>query len=578
MKKKNKMKWIGIVLLILTALTVAITLFLICNLSKLTNTSQKKETFDRSVSGILPNAYVIKCDGNMMQVLYHGTLYQARQSPTKGYSGVADIELKKGKVVKIYAKSGSIQGTLASYSEKTIQIEGYEPLSAADDFPVYLLQENGQPAVRQGTVSDLVIGNSKVELIIADQKACAIICHQKERTQKIRVLIKNDGKNTYANLYASSDKAYYVGDKKWNSSDIADAAKLLKKEKNGKEIRLSAEDGSFLYLCDSSGNQLGEGYEGDLIFRKAKEGYVLINELSIEDYIRYVLPSEMPLTFSYEALKAQAICARTFAYGQMRGDTYAAYGANLDNTTAYQVYHAATAYEITDQAVADTAGLVMTYDEKLADCYYYSTSPGYSENLEVWDADSPGYLVAENHTKEKTKDLSSKKNFHSFIIKQADAYDKNSPYFRWSATLSSRMGMDETYGRLKKLRINKRSSSGYILSLTMVFEDGKRTFTRENDIRFALGKYLVDLNLSDGTKKNHPSSVPSACFEIKSQKHGKIVLEGGGFGHGIGLSQYGANAMGEEGKNWQEILQFYFKNVEFTNVQNLDTTNMTVVE
>ena len=126
----------------------------------------------------------------------------------------------------------------------------------------------------------------------------------------------------------------------------------------------------------------------------------------------FVLPSEMPLSFSYEALKAQAVCARTFTYGQMKNDTYARYGANLDDSIAYQAYHATTSYEVTDQAVADTAGMVMTYKGKLADCYYYSTSPGYSENLEVWNAASPGYLLAENHTREKTKDLSSDKAFH----------------------------------------------------------------------------------------------------------------------------------------------------------------------
>ena len=142
----------------------------------------------------------------------------------------------------------------------------------------------------------------------------------------------------------------------------------------------------------------------------------------MEDYIRYVLPSEMPLSFSYEALKAQAVCARTFTYGQMKNDTYARYGANLDDSIAYQAYHATTSYEVTDQAVADTAGMVMTYKGKLADCYYYSTSPGYSENLEVWNAASPGYLLAENHTREKTKDLSSDKAFHKFITAKADMY------------------------------------------------------------------------------------------------------------------------------------------------------------
>ena len=67
------------------------------------------------------------------------------------------------------------------------------------------------------------------------------------------------------------------------------------------------------------------------------DGYVLVNELPIETYLRYVLPSEMPTYFSYEALKAQAVCARTFAYKQMRQNAYAEYGANLDDSTAYQV-------------------------------------------------------------------------------------------------------------------------------------------------------------------------------------------------------------------------------------------------
>lgn len=79
------------------------------------------------------------------------------------------------------------------------------------------------------------------------------------------------------------------------------------------------------------------------------------------------------------------------------------------------------------------------------------------------------------------------------------------------------------------------------------------------------------LILQTGTNKHRASSVPSACFEIKSQKKGTIVLTGGGFGHGIGMSQYGADAMGKEGKKWQEILGFYFKDVTFTNVFDLDT-------
>ena len=107
--------------------------------------------------------------------------------------------------------------------------------------------------------------------------------------------------------------------------------------------------------------------------------------------------------------------------------------------------------------------------------------------------------------------------------------------------------------------------------LPWFLKKGERTIEKENEIRYALGKYLLDLDLADGTNKHRASSVPSACFEIKSQKKGTIVLTGGGFGHGIGMSQYGADAMGKEGKKWQEILGFYFKDVTFTNVFDLDT-------
>ena len=137
----------------------------------------------------------------------------------------------------------------------------------------------------------------------------------------------------------------------------------------------------------------------------------------------------------------------------MRQNAYAEYGANLDDSTAYQVYHASSTYEVPDQAVRDTEGIVITKDGALIDCYYYSTSPGYSENLEVWDARSPEYLQTENHTKEKTIDLSKKKAFHAFINREPDSYDVKSPYYRWSATSSADLGMDAEFGKLEKMLI-----------------------------------------------------------------------------------------------------------------------------
>lgn len=124
------MKMMGILILLLAVITVAITLILVSRLSKTAGKDQKEETFDRSVSGMLSNAYILKSEEKDIIVLYRGETYLAEGKPEKKYTGVADIELTKGKVTKIYAKPSTIKGVLTSYSSKSVQIEGYEPLSA----------------------------------------------------------------------------------------------------------------------------------------------------------------------------------------------------------------------------------------------------------------------------------------------------------------------------------------------------------------------------------------------------------------------------------------------------------------
>lgn len=563
--KKNGMKILAITLLLLTILTVVLTIVIV---AKLTHSASAKEdtSFAESFSGTLCNAYLYEDREKQLIVLYEGKYYVADKSAKSDYTGVADVEITDGKITKIYAKAESIEGTLDSYSEQSVQINGYEALTYDETLPVYLIagEQMSTLLVRQKSLDDLVVGNSKVRLVVAEHKACALIQTSEEAMEHIRVLIKNKDSVTYPNLYVKSDQAYRTDETNVAAGTVVNAKSLLK-EKKTKEVLIEPGEG-MLYLCDQDGKELGSGYAGSFLIRKTAKGYVLVNELPVEDYVRYVLPSEMPLYFDYEALKAQAVCARTFAYEQMKSTEYAKYGANLDNTTSYQVYHATDCSEITDQAVLDTTGMVLTYENCLINCYYYSTSAGYSEDLEVWNTDSPHYLVAENHTKEKNVNLSKKRNFHKFIMRNVKAKDMDSPYYRWTAELLDQMAMDSKYGHLKKLEVKERSRSGYVLSLRAVFESGERIYDKENEIRFFLGTYLTNLTLADGTKRTGLSSVPSACFEITSQKKGKFVLTGGGFGHDIGMSQYGADAMGREGKSWKEILEAYYKDAKIQNI------------
>lgn len=565
--KKNKMKMLGILLLLITAISVVLTFLVVAKLTSATGKKEETQTvFQEDTQGIVENVYVVSSQKNEVVILYKGKRYLATQTAESDYTGVADIELSQGKIVHIYAKPESVSGILDSYTENTVQIEGYEPLACVDNLPVYLLEnENGVTSVRQGNLSDLVIGNSRVQLVVAGQTACALLVSKQSQPEKIRVLLKDKEQTLYPDIFLSCSGSCKAGDKSYPKGKMLQAKTLLSGKKNGEEVSVTPEQG-LLYLCDAKGKKKSFGYEGTMILRKQKGGYVLLNELSVEDYVRYVLPSEMPPSFSEEALKAQAVCARTFAYSQMKNDAYAKYGANLDNTTAYQVYHAAKPTEKTNQAVRDTEGIVITSEGKLIDCYYYSTSAGYGENLEVWDTKSPAYLTLRNYTGESQKNLSKKRLFHSFITKKVSSVDDSSPYYRWTAALSNKLGMDEKYGKLKSMKVEERSKSGYVLKLTVTFEKGKRTYEKENEIRYALGKYLLSLTLADGTERTNFHSVPSACFEVASSKEGTIVLKGGGFGHGIGMSQYGADAMGREGKNWQEILLNYYQDVKITSV------------
>ena len=107
MKKRDKMKMMGILILLLAVITVAITLILVSRLSKTAGKDQKEETFDRSVSGMLSNAYILKSEEKDIIVLYRGETYLAEGKPEKKYTGVADIELTKGKVTKIYTCTAS---------------------------------------------------------------------------------------------------------------------------------------------------------------------------------------------------------------------------------------------------------------------------------------------------------------------------------------------------------------------------------------------------------------------------------------------------------------------------------------
>lgn len=349
----------------------------------------------------------------------------------------------------------------------------------------------------------------------------------------IRVLLKNKDKIYYKKVHLKTSNDLVINDINYGNDIIASD---IFEDIEEKEIYIKNER----YIIFNK-----KKYEGDFLIKKYKKGYVVINILPIETYLKYVLPSEMPISFSYEALKAQAVCARTVAYTQIGDMTYADYGADLDDSTAFQVYNSGGSYEITNKAVEDTKGLIITHQNKPINCYYFSTSAGKTSMMDIWGLKTPKY------------------------IKSVKSKDDNSVYYKWKAKINIEGIESEEYGKLRRIKILKKNKSGYVLSLKAKYENGSIVYKNEYEIRQFLGQGHIELTLSDGTVKDGVASIPSACFDITKKSKNSYIIKGGGFGHGIGMSQYGADKLASKGKTFEEIINYYYKKIEIQDVSKL---------
>ena len=274
-----------------------------------------------------------------------------------------------------------------------------------------------------------------------------------------------------------------------------------------------------------------------------------IEEMYIEEYVRGVVSAEMPAEFHLEALKAQAVAARTFALAHMEeygGTKYSkAKGANVCDTVQCQVYmnkedrlktwpksKGEEYYKKVTEAVQETSGKVLTYDNKLVlKPYYFATSSGKTEDAkEVLNVSIP-YLKSvkssgeEIAPKYKTSLKLSYKNFVNTINNKANA--------------------KVTTNNVKsKVKIKERSSSGSVKWITL----GGATISGSN--------FRSLFNLS------------SSNFDIVFEKK-EVIINCKGYGHGLGMSQWGANVRAKEGKKYDEILKHYYSGVNIEDIEKL---------
>ena len=318
------------------------------------------------------------------------------------------------------------------------------------------------------------------------------------------------------------------------------------------QIRVSAKDGGEIALNSIQRGCGTPSYAGVIELRTTAEGIAVINELPVETYLCRVVPSEMPCTYELEALKAQAVCARSYAYQQMQSFAYPEYEAHVNDSTDYQVYGNSLPQEATNQAVAETGGQVVRYQDRLVTTYYYSTSCGKTAGVEAWGT-APN---AENQYLQSVE-----------VKDEQGDYEAGLPWYRWEAkipagTLSALISQNTgtNVGTLQSVEVTKSGAGGVALQICATGDAGSVTVDTENKIRRALGGSGYEIVNQAGTAVASTALLPSAFFTIR--KEGDVfIISGGGFGHGIGMSQNGANEMAKKGKNYIDILTMFFREV-----------------
>lgn len=255
-----------------------------------------------------------------------------------------------------------------------------------------------------------------------------------------------------------------------------------------------------------------------------------ISSLNLEEYIIGVVASEMPASFNEEALKAQAIASRTYAVYKMqksKGDYDVV--TDVSNQGYITIDEMKTKwgddylkyYNKIKNIVLETKGKIMLYNGEIIEAYYFAMSNGYTEDVSLVFSEDRDYLqsVESTYENENLKNFEVSKNYSKKDI--CTKLEIKCNELNISNIIRSKTG------RVNSLKINNKEIKG-------------------TEFRSKLGLRSTD-------------------FDIKIDNE-NIIITTRGYGHGVGMSQYGANGMADAGYNYEEILKYFYKNIEIASI------------
>ena len=349
-------------------------------------------------------------------------------------------------------------------------------------------------------------------LIILPSQAVEMRVAIKKQVDSVKIgsstnaIVKDSTGKQLGQLTPRSALAAKLNDRKISISDRLGATELI----------IEPQDNGYVWISD-------RWYRGTTRLIRQNDGITAINNVDLEQYLYSVVGAEAVSSWPIEALKAQAVAARSYALYKRDTESNRIY--DVDTTIGTQVYKGLDSeYTTTHEAVNSTLGQIMTYNDQVILAAFHSSSGGYTENVEdVWTSPLP-------------------------YLRGVVDYDHQSPVFEWQQVIpvSKIKSLVAGVGKISGLQPEKMTPRGRVITMKVTGDRGS-TIVKGKDLRKAL-----DLR--------------STLFRVATDGQ-NLRIKGRGFGHGLGLSQWGAYYLAQQGVNYHQILAHYYQSANLTRLE-----------
>ena len=276
----------------------------------------------------------------------------------------------------------------------------------------------------------------------------------------------------------------------------------------------------------------GRMFRGDIQLIKNNMKLSVINHIDLEDYVKGISVRETSHYWPIDSLKAEVIVFRTFALYKMQENSQKDFDLTSDIYSQVYSGRAAERYRI-NKAVDETRGLILTYKGKVLPAFYHATCGGHTQDASLlWNIDTP-----------PLKGVSCD-------------FCQDSPHFKWHNVLS----LEEARDALVKGGLRIESIKDIVIL-------GKDKSGRITDLKITADKKDMKISSKDFRDALGPNTIKSTNFQVKVVDH-DVVFEGLGWGHGVGLCQWGAYFMAKQGYTYKQILEYYYPGVQISSLTN----------